>query len=113
MKTKETHHILSTFAGAHPMQVKESNPHSPSQAAPLAGAFKASLQTTGVPRRGTRLTDALGHGWLHFRGVRLLSHGRTMSSRTSLRIEQGQDIRVAENMSVDLVEDLSPQGRRE
>ena len=38
----------SAFAGAHPMQVKEgSNVHLPSQAAPLAGASKASLQTNG------------------------------------------------------------------
>ena len=43
----------STFAAAHPMQVKESNLHLPGQAAPLAGASKASFQTTGVPQGWT------------------------------------------------------------
>lgn len=38
----------SAFAGAHSMQVKEgSDVHLPSQAAPLAGASKLSLQTNG------------------------------------------------------------------
>ena len=38
----------SSFAGAHSMQVKESNLHLPGQAAPLAGASKTSFQTTGT-----------------------------------------------------------------
>jgi phospholipid-transporting ATPase len=40
----------SAFSGAHPMQVKESNLHLPSQAAPLAGASKSSLQTSDIPQ---------------------------------------------------------------
>jgi phospholipid-transporting ATPase len=43
----------STFAGAHPMQVKESDLHLPSQAAPMAGASKASFQSDGVPQGWT------------------------------------------------------------
>jgi len=40
----------STFASAHSTQVKESNLHLSGQAAPLAGASKASLRTNGVPQ---------------------------------------------------------------
>ena len=43
----------SAFAGAHPMQVKESNLHLPSQVAPLAGTSKLSLQTNDVPQGWT------------------------------------------------------------
>jgi len=43
----------SAFAGAHPMQVKESNLHLPSQVAPLAGTSKLSLQTDGAPQGWT------------------------------------------------------------
>lgn len=45
----------SAFAGAHSMQVKESNLHLPSQVAPLAGTSKLSLQTNGggVPQGWT------------------------------------------------------------
>ena len=43
----------SAFAGAHPMQVKESNLHLPSQVAPLAGTSKLSLQTNNVPQGWT------------------------------------------------------------
>ena len=43
----------SAFAGAHSMQVKESNLHLPSQVAPLAGTSKLSLPTNGVPQGWT------------------------------------------------------------
>lgn len=43
----------STFADAHPMQVKESNVHLPGHAAPLAGSSKLSLPTNGVPQGWT------------------------------------------------------------
>lgn len=43
----------SAFAGAHSMQVKESNLHLPSQIAPLAGTSKLSLPTNGVPQGWT------------------------------------------------------------
>jgi phospholipid-translocating P-type ATPase-like protein len=43
----------SAFAGAHSMQVKESNLHLPTQAAPLAGTSNLSLQTNGIPQGWT------------------------------------------------------------
>lgn len=43
----------SAFSGAHSMQAKESNLHLPSQAAPLAGASKLSVQTNDVPQGWT------------------------------------------------------------